>query len=127
MSYVTFSTLQQEYCDGHILLDASNRPSNTPGKKRRISSHFYKVHIQNIVVLIILVRVGKIPNAGKRLFPSSIRRIDHMTRELENSTEDFSRQNFGNCDKPPAKVSNVGYIVSEPCFQRLNKLKKISF
>ena len=50
-----------------------------------------------------------------------------MTRDLENSTEDFSRQNFGNGDKPPAKVSNVGYIVSEPCFQRLNKLKKISF
>ena len=61
---------------------------------------------------MILVRVGKIPNAGKRLFPSSIRRIDHMTRDLENSTEDVSRQNFGNCGKPPAKVSNVGNIVS---------------
>ena len=41
-----------------------------------------------------------------------------MTRDIENSTEDFARQNFG-------KVCNVEYIVSEPCFQRLNKLGKI--
>lgn len=39
--------------------------------------------------VLLLVRIGKTPNAGKRLFPSSISRISCMSRDLGNSTVNF--------------------------------------
>ncbi|CAB4027796.1 Hypothetical predicted protein, partial [Paramuricea clavata] len=78
-------TLQQDRSDGHILLDTSNHPSATP------------------------VRIGKIPIAGKKLFPSSIRRIGCMSRDVGKSTEDFCQENDGNCSKHSAQENVIPY------------------
>ncbi|XP_028408060.1 uncharacterized protein LOC114530660 isoform X2 [Dendronephthya gigantea] len=67
--YYRKRTLQQDYCDGHILLNTVNNPSTTP------------------------VQIGKTLNAGKRLFPSSINRIGCMSRDLEKSTVNFLHEN----------------------------------
>ena len=47
-------------------------------------------------LFLFSVRINKIPNAGKKLFPSSISRIGSMAHDLENSTEDTCHKKYGN-------------------------------
>jgi hypothetical protein len=56
---------------------------------------------------MFLVRIGKIPIAGKKLFPSSIRRIGCMSRDVGKSTEDFCQENDDNCSKLSAQVLEI--------------------
>ena len=93
-----FSTLQQDYCDGHTLLGTLNHSNTTPGRKRQsqVISFILITKVEHDMHFIFSVRINKIPNAGKKLFPSSISRIATLQRDLGDSSEDLRQKNYGN-------------------------------